>query len=316
MSTTHKRRVTSSVLFAIAAIAMLSLCVPAAGHAAADKPPYLTATAAEVQAQIGLSRKIGEYDGDTYYFKPAGGSTGQIFRVSKADPTKFAMVGIILNNKYMIQTSEKSGFFALVTDQPPSAFTLDTSVAPTAPVVGVPAPATPTAAAAAADAPKVPPSGKGSWGDGHIPVVHFEHDPHFHDDVVAWRKGHIEISRDGSKVADLGYTGGGYGEGAGTKGLKMTMNEMGAAVTNGRRANVLSFGWEITTIKGTHNTAVDTQASVSGIYQKNPYGLEGEAVAATEIFKQQVDPTFTYPGYDKLRQGAGLEPHPNEPPPQ
>jgi hypothetical protein len=129
-------------------------------------------------------------------------------------------------------------------------------------------------------------------------------------------EGHIEISRDGSKFADLGYTGGGYGEGAATKGAKMTMNEIVAGVSNGRKANVTSFGWEITTIKGGRNTSVDTAASMNGIYQKSPYGLEGESVAATELFKQQVDPTFTYPGYDKLRQAAGLEPHPNEPPPQ
>jgi hypothetical protein len=318
MSVTHTSRFSSSVLFVFAAIAIFAFCVPIAGHAG-DKPPYLTATAAEVQAQIiGLSRKLGETDGDTYYFKPAGAGTGtgQIFRVSNKDPTKFAGVGTIISNQYMISAAEKSGFFAVVTDTPPSAITGDTSVVPIGsarPASATPTPAPPTATA---DTSKGPPSGKASWGDGHIPVVHFNQDPHFHDDVVVWRKGHIEISRDGSKFADLGYTGGGYGEGAATKGAKMTMNEIVAGVSNGRKANVTSFGWEITTIKGGRNTSVDTAASMNGIYQKSPYGLEGESVAATELFKQQVDPTFTYPGYDKLRQAAGLEPHPNEPPPQ
>src|ERR1700722_7152021 len=132
MSTAHTHRFSSSfLLFAVAAIAMTAFCVPIAGHAA-DKPPYLTATAAEVQAQIGLSRKLGETDGDTYYFKPAGAGTGtgQIFRVSSKDPPKFSFVGPIISNQYMISTAEKSNFFAVVTDTPPSALTGDTSVVP------------------------------------------------------------------------------------------------------------------------------------------------------------------------------------------
>jgi hypothetical protein len=315
MSVTHSSRFSSSVLFVIAAIAMTAFCMPTAGHAA-DKPPYLTATAAEVQAQIAASKKIGETNGDIYYYKRAAAGIGAIFRVSSTDQTKYDYVGTIINNQYQINPAEKSGFFAVVTDQPASAITGDASPAPS--TAAQPVNTTPPAALATGgtNAGSGPAVGKASWGDGHIPVVHFNQDPHFHDDVVVWRKGHIEISRDGSKFADLGYTGGGYGEGAATKGAKMTLNEIVAGVSNGRKANVTSFGWEITTIKGGRNTSVDTAASMNGIYQKNPYGLEGESVAATELFKQQVDPTFTYPGYDKLRQAAGLEPHPNEPPPQ
>jgi hypothetical protein len=315
MSVTHSSRFSSSVLFVIAAIAMTAFCMPTAGHAA-DKPPYLTATAAEVQAQIAASKKIGETNGDIYYYKRAAAGIGAIFRVSSTDQTKYDYVGTIINNQYQINPAEKSGFFAVVTDQPASAITGDASPAPS--TAAQPVNTTPPAALATGgtNAGSGPAVGKASWGDGHIPVVHFNQDPHFHDDVVVWRKGHIEISRDGSKFADLGYTGGGYGEGAATKGAKMTLNEIVAGVSNGRKANVTSFGWEITTIKGGRNTSVDTAASMNGTYQKNPYGLEGESVAATELFKQQVDPTFTYPGYDKLRQAAGLEPHPNEPPPQ
>jgi hypothetical protein len=192
MSTTRIRRFSSGVLSAVTAIAFFVFFMPIAGHAA-DKPPYLTATAAEVQAQIGLSRKLGEMDGDFYYFKPAGAGTGtgQIFRVSSKDPTKFAFVGTIISNQYMISTAEKSNFFAVVTDTPPSALTGDTSVVPLGsarPASVTPTPTPPTGAANAGNGPAV---GKASWGDGHIPVVHFNQDPHFHDDVVAWR----DISR-------------------------------------------------------------------------------------------------------------------------
>jgi hypothetical protein len=72
MSITRIRRFSISIC-AVTSIAIFAFCVPIVGHAA-DKPAYMTATAAEVQAQIGLSRKLGEMDGDTYYFKPAGGN--------------------------------------------------------------------------------------------------------------------------------------------------------------------------------------------------------------------------------------------------
>ena len=236
--------------FATTLIAITALLAPIAGYAA-DKPPYQTATAAMVQEQIITpSKKIGEYDGDTYYFKYAGMGTGQIFRVSNADPTKFAPVGLILTNSYHIQENEKSGFYAIVTDKPASYFTGDTSKPQL--VEPPPAAAAAPATTAASTAP-VTFTGKASWGDdGHTPVVQFQNDSKFNNDVVAWRKGHIEISRNGAKFADLGYTGGGYGEGAAKRGLKTSLNEINAAVSNNRKADVLSNGWEITTIKGTH----------------------------------------------------------------
>jgi hypothetical protein len=43
--------------------------------------------------------------------------TGQIFRVSNNDPTKYAIVGLIMFNTYRIQDAEKSGFYAVVTDR-------------------------------------------------------------------------------------------------------------------------------------------------------------------------------------------------------
>jgi len=312
MSDAYRRPNRDSVL--IAAITALTIFVPVTTRAQSAKPPYMTATAAQVQSEIVSQSKImGEANGDTYYYKPALGvsGTGQIFRISNSDPTKFAGVGLIMNNKYQISPAEKSGFFAVVTDRPAGDFTGVNSIAPSAAQqpAGVPQPpAQPSASAVAAS---VVFSGKASWEeDGHIPVVRFDDDSKFNNDLVAWRKGHIEISRDGSKFADLGYEGGGYGEGAGKKGLKMGLTEMSSAVSNGRNANALSMGWEITTVKGVRNTSIATAASMNGIYQTNPYGLEGEAVAATEIFKKQVDPNFTYPGYEKLRQAAGLDPRP------
>jgi hypothetical protein len=125
---------------------------------------------------------------------------------------------------------------------------------------------------------------------------------------LEWRKGHIEVRRDGDKVADLGYTGGGYNEGAAKRGIKIITNEAMAGLTLGHRADALSTGWEITTAKGTSNTAVTNGGTkgAAGITQRNPYGLEGEAVTATDIFRQQVDPAFTYPGLDKLRKDSGI----------
>jgi len=245
MSNAHKHSFSNFLFFGLAAIAIFAVCAPVAGHAASDKPPYLTAPAATVQTEIGLSRKIGEFDGDTYYFKPAGGPTGQIFRVSKADPTKFAMVGLILNNKLMIQTSEKSGFFALVTDQPPSAFTLDTSVAPAPPVVGAPVrrllPPMPQK-----DRPLERRRGAtGTYLSFTSTTIHI-----FTMTLLFGEKGHIEISRDGSKFADLGYTGGGYGEGAGTKGFKMTMNEIERARMTFERNESSGTWWFVKCVSG------------------------------------------------------------------
>lgn len=90
----------------------------------ASKPPYQTAPVETVKEQIiSPSQKLGEFDGDSYYFKSAGMGTGQIYRVSNSDPTKYAAVGLILSNKYQIQDAEKTGFYAVVTDKPASALT-------------------------------------------------------------------------------------------------------------------------------------------------------------------------------------------------
>jgi hypothetical protein len=119
-------------------------------------------------------------------------------------------------------------------------------------------------------------SGSASWGkNGHTPTVQFNNDSKFGNDNVAWRKGHIEIRRDGDKIADLGYTGGGYGEGAAKRGLKIGLNEIGAAVTRNRTDDVLSTGWEVNTAKYSYNTSVAAaNQAARGITQKNPTDLK------------------------------------------
>jgi len=278
----------------------------------ASATPDQSATTAVIKTTIDSSKKIGEYKGNAYYFKPAAPGTGQIFRVPIGDsPTTFAMVGLIVNGKYAsMDPKEKSDFFALVTDT--LASDIAGGSAPTQQAVAPQVTVQPVggASAASANAGTTIHSAKASRGeDSNTPTVEFDNDPKFHNDVVAWRKGHIELSRNGSKFADLGYTGGGYGEGAAKKGLKIGLNEVMAGATFGR--SPLSLGWEITTTRGVANTSVMTAASANGIYQKDPYGIEGEAVAATEIFRQQLDQSFTYPGYDKLRKIAGLAPDTN-----
>jgi hypothetical protein len=77
---------------------------------------------AELTAAISASTKMGELNGNTYYYKSAGMGVGQIFKVPSANPTSVTMVGMIVGDKYMIQPAEKSDFFAVVTDKPASAF--------------------------------------------------------------------------------------------------------------------------------------------------------------------------------------------------
>jgi hypothetical protein len=263
--------------------------------AASEKAVCVTYPADKVQAEIiGPSKKMGELNGDVYYFKYAGSGTGQIFRVCNGDPTKVAAVGLIMENKYSIAEGEKSNFYAVVTDKPATYFTGETPSTATPAAQPAGGTATPPAAASA-------PIEGTAVQDGDSTVVKFTGGK-YGGDTVTFRKGNDVVVKTGDQMkGELVFGGGGRAAGSTAKSI------LQLGIYTGGRGAVLdpTHNWTIKPyVNGKEMPGINTELQDgSRGHSGDPNGLAGETLAAYDIARK-INPDLQLPSDGKLRQLA------------
>jgi hypothetical protein len=197
-----------------------------------------------------------------------------------------------------------------------------------------PAPANPEATAArdayrewkssptaTANTPPVPVTAKGAVSATLDPIdpkvkfhrtVRFHNDPVFRNDVVDFfakdSDGIIVTRADAVTEGKLRYDGGSPRNSVGGKGVFGMDKVVKAAVSGGRQSSLFSMGWNVEEGRFVFNTSANggykyTPGTIDGF--GGATGLAAEVVTATDVIRK-TEPSFEYPGEDKLREYAGL----------
>jgi hypothetical protein len=263
---------------------------------------------AHLASDIAASVKMGELKGNTYYFKPAGGGIGQIFRVPSGDNpgNKFTMVGLIMSDKYKIQPEEKSDFYAVVTDKPPSAFAGEApkpiATAAPAPVAPAPTYTRPTTV--------IESKGTAALKDDGVMQVNLSQN----GDVVAFSPGGkiVITGPDGREVGTLQYVGTTADANAKQKAAgigRVAANLIADGVKKGRdnEVGINPDNYFITlNLHQGRKYEVNTENFATG--SAGDGGLIGITVAALNV-AQQTKPDFTIPAEKKMRKWADMMAH-------
>jgi len=277
---------------------VVTLLASVATNAAGQKPAVASDPAAS-----GF-QTMGEFNGNTYLYKPAAVGLGQIFRVSTAHPgSQPTPIGAIVQDKYLISDpAEKSNFYLAVDGKPATYFSGAASSPPAAP------PSAPNAAPTAVTSYLQRPTSVAAKGTavektGGVMEVKLAEN---NDTVVFNPGGKIIITgADSREMGTLQYVGTKNASGLGRMATNLAV--LGVKQGHDNEAGVNPDNYLIT-IDGQRGQKYGVNTENLGTRGTGDGGLLAITVAAIDVARQ-TKPDFSVPAEQKLRKLADMMAH-------